>query len=130
MLLIHQADFAQEGGIDRPMIGEEERSCIVTDLSEIVTFTEDSVAPCGNALLLGGIVGIGSDVELVGWVESNPSFIIERKGISSAHLELKLVVMVECFEVTIRNKLSCFLVSQSNAVIEVAEPDYCVMVVN
>lgn len=79
LLLVNLANMQLEEAEHRPMVRKERlSSAVLHQLNLTITLLsvliEYSVAPSGNPLLLGGVIGVRVVVILVGGVEVNLAF--------------------------------------------------------
>lgn len=111
MFFVDYAHFTEERGIDRSVVREAKRRGIVASLAKIVPLAQDSIAPRRYPLLLGRVIHIRANIELVCWIECDLGLVVERKGIPSAHLQLQLIIVVQCFEIANLDELPSLFVA-------------------
>ena len=112
------------------MVGVPKICGVVCCLSDVRSLAEDTVCPSRDASFLAGIVDVGSDVEFVGWEEGDHGFGVVGEGEPGDHLDVELVVVVEGGEVFGFDEGGDAVVGHADAVVEVAQPDDGVVVVD
>lgn len=112
------------------MVGVPQVRGVVRRLPDIRSLAEDSVCPSWYAGFLAGIVDVCADVEFVGWEEGDHGFGVVGEGEAGDHLDVELVVVVEGGEVFGFDEGGDAVVRHADAVVEVAEPDDGVVVVD
>ena len=112
------------------MVGVPQGGGVVCCLADVGTLAEDAVCPGGDAGFFRGVVVVRSDVEFVGWQEGDHGFRVVGEGEPGDHLDVELVVVVEAGEVFGFDEGGDAVVRHADAVVEVAEPDDGVVVVD
>ena len=97
-------------------------------LAEIIALGEDSIAPSRDTSLLRSIVDVRTWVEFVCGQERWSRLRVVRECSTVYHLQIELVIFVELAQIVRIDQLSRPLIACSDAVVEVAKPDYSFVV--
>lgn len=127
------------------MVGEPERCGIVVNLSDVITLPQHTITPSGNTCFLGCVVGVCSKVILVCRRESDAGLRVVREGQASNHLEVELqevsegpkssaatylIVIVQGLEIIHLTQPLDLVITQTNPVVEVAQPDHSIVILD
>lgn len=112
------------------MVGVGQGRGVVGCLADVGPLAEDAVGPGGDAGFFARVVGCCADVKFVGGEEGDHGLGVVGEGEPGYHLDVELVVVVEAGEVFVFDEGLDAVVGHADAVVEVAEPDDGVVVVD